>query len=185
MLRSMADPFELNVTSLSDPIREKAKEQSPQALLVCKYKNNTSAKNSQSARGGYSKIKKSNVRFFPRLKDRHLHRGMEPVFPAFHDRQMRPASLDGSARSWCGWSGHPCHHTAPACGHASAADVPAPSTDTATKASPQSLWGSSPAACSCSSVTPACCIRQGSAFPYPPPGRQAVPFPAFASATPA
>ena len=35
MLRSMADPFELNVTSLSDPIREKAKEQSPQALLFC------------------------------------------------------------------------------------------------------------------------------------------------------
>ena len=35
MLRSMADPFELNVTSLSDPIREKAKEQSPPALLFC------------------------------------------------------------------------------------------------------------------------------------------------------
>ena len=35
MLRSMADPFELNVTSLSVPIREKAKEQSPPALLFC------------------------------------------------------------------------------------------------------------------------------------------------------
>ena len=36
---------------------------------------------------------KSNVCFFPRLKDRHLHRGVEPVFPALHDRQMRPAFL--------------------------------------------------------------------------------------------
>lgn len=36
---------------------------------------------------------KSNVRFFPRLKDRHLHWGVEPVLPAFHDRQMRPAFL--------------------------------------------------------------------------------------------
>ena len=35
MLRSMADPFELNVTSLSGPIREKAIEQSPPALLFC------------------------------------------------------------------------------------------------------------------------------------------------------
>ena len=35
MLRSMADSFELNVTSLCDPIREKAKEQSPPALLFC------------------------------------------------------------------------------------------------------------------------------------------------------
>ena len=36
---------------------------------------------------------KSNVRFFPCLKDRHLYRGMEPVLPALHDRQMRPAFL--------------------------------------------------------------------------------------------
>ena len=35
MLRSMADPFELNAAFLCDPIREKAKEQSPQALPVC------------------------------------------------------------------------------------------------------------------------------------------------------
>ena len=36
---------------------------------------------------------KSKIRFFPRLKDRHLHWGVEPVFPALHDRQMRPAFL--------------------------------------------------------------------------------------------
>ena len=36
MLRSMADPFELNAVFLCDLIREKAKEQSPQALLNCK-----------------------------------------------------------------------------------------------------------------------------------------------------
>ena len=36
---------------------------------------------------------KSKVSFFPRLKDRHLHWGVEPVLPAFHDRQMRPAFL--------------------------------------------------------------------------------------------
>ena len=35
MLRSMADPFELNAVFLCDLIREKAKEQSPQALLFC------------------------------------------------------------------------------------------------------------------------------------------------------
>ena len=35
MLRSMADPFELNAAFLCDPTREKAKEQSPQALLFC------------------------------------------------------------------------------------------------------------------------------------------------------
>ena len=33
MLRSMADPFELNAVFLCDLIREKAKEQSPPALL--------------------------------------------------------------------------------------------------------------------------------------------------------
>ena len=43
MLRSMADPFELNVTSLSVPIREKAKEQSPPALLFCISINHFSA----------------------------------------------------------------------------------------------------------------------------------------------
>ena len=35
MLRSMVDPFELNITSLSVPTREKTKEQSPPALLFC------------------------------------------------------------------------------------------------------------------------------------------------------
>ena len=35
MLRSMADPFELNAVFLSVPTREKAKEQSPPALLFC------------------------------------------------------------------------------------------------------------------------------------------------------
>ena len=43
MLRSMADPFELNATFRSDPIREKAKEQSPQALLFCIRINHFSA----------------------------------------------------------------------------------------------------------------------------------------------
>ena len=36
---------------------------------------------------------KSKIRFFPRLKDRHLHWGVEPVLSALHDRQMRPAFL--------------------------------------------------------------------------------------------
>lgn len=35
MLRSMADPFELNAAFLCVPTREKAKEQSPPALLFC------------------------------------------------------------------------------------------------------------------------------------------------------
>lgn len=35
MLRSMADSFELNAVFLSVPTREKAKEQSPPALLFC------------------------------------------------------------------------------------------------------------------------------------------------------
>lgn len=35
MLRSMADPFELNAAFLCDLIREKTKEQSPPALLFC------------------------------------------------------------------------------------------------------------------------------------------------------
>ena len=39
------------------------------------------------------KAQESKVCFFPRLKDRHLHWGVEPVLPAFHDRQMRPAFL--------------------------------------------------------------------------------------------
>ena len=61
-----------------------------------------------------------------------------PPPPGWSDAPRFP---DGSARSGCGWSGHLCHHTAPACGHSSAADVPAPSTDTATRGSPQDLWG--------------------------------------------
>ncbi|MFQ9054668.1 MAG: hypothetical protein ACLR5F_02405, partial [Faecalibacterium sp.] len=75
-----------------DLSREKANQQSPQALLVCKYKNNTSAGNGQSEAEAILN-QKSKIRFFPRLKDRHLHWGVEPVLPAFHDRQMRPAFL--------------------------------------------------------------------------------------------
>ena len=43
MLRSMADPFELNAAFLCDLIRKKAKEQSPQALLFCIRINHFSA----------------------------------------------------------------------------------------------------------------------------------------------
>ena len=43
MLRSMADPFELNAVFLSVPTREKAKEQSPPALLFCIRINHFSA----------------------------------------------------------------------------------------------------------------------------------------------
>lgn len=72
------------------PSCEKRSPENPQIFRASFITNNFSAKNSHSARGGYSKSK---IRFFPRLKDRHLHWGVEPVFPALHDCQMRPAFL--------------------------------------------------------------------------------------------
>ena len=36
------------------PTREKANRENPQIFLICNYKDNLSAENSQSERGGYS-----------------------------------------------------------------------------------------------------------------------------------
>mgnify|MGYP007107916847 CR=1 FL=1 len=52
MLRSMADPFELNAAFLCVPTREKAKEQSPPALLFCISINHFSAIYAQSTAEG-------------------------------------------------------------------------------------------------------------------------------------
>ena len=78
------------------------KKQTSKARRLCWFANikiNTSAGNGQSEAEAIlnplpsCKAQESKVCFFPRLKDRHLHWGVEPVFPALHDRQMRPAFL--------------------------------------------------------------------------------------------
>ena len=52
MLRSMADSFELNAAFLCVPTREKAKEQSPPALLFCIRINHFSDIDAQSPAEG-------------------------------------------------------------------------------------------------------------------------------------
>lgn len=82
-----------------DLSREKANQQSPQALLVCKYKNNTSAGNGQSEAEAILnplpsyKAQESKIFLFPALQHGQLQRGVEPVFPALHDGQVCPALL--------------------------------------------------------------------------------------------